>query len=445
MAQNISKRMGTDMRYADLCANIIFPIQEALKGHQTVPWLSFLEQSQWWTEEKLHLYSARKKEEFLAEVARYVPYYKNREMTKFMTKQDFRQYFNELKNTRNIPCHLQRTGGSTGEPLHFLISNERVAHDVAAKWRVTRWFDVDIGDKEWVFWGSPIELSSQSLGRKLRDYIFRSKLIPARNLNHDIIENILKQMQIAKPKILFGYPSILGLIAKYADHHKIKMNNLGIQVIFVTSEVLDPSQRSLMQDVFGCKVANGYGGRESGFIAHECPQGNMHITIEDIDVEIVHADGTACTPGEVGEVVITHLRTSAFPFIRYRTGDYAAITPSHCLCGRKLPLLTQLEGRRSDLIFTQNGSLVHRAQIVSIITQERDVERFQVIQQSLSCVLIKIKVGTLSKPAQDRIIKNIKQLLGVGVQVNIEGVDEFILDPSGKFRFVTSNVVQELL
>src|SRR4029077_17040731 len=71
------------------------------------------------------------------------------------------------------------TGGSSGEPLIFFVGNERVTHDVAAKWRATRWWDVDIGDPEIVVWGSPIELGAQDRVRALRDRLLRTKLLPA--------------------------------------------------------------------------------------------------------------------------------------------------------------------------------------------------------------------------------------------------------------------------
>lgn len=430
------------MRYADFCSNFIFPVQEKLKGHETVRWLEFLERSQWWTEEKLKNYAEFKKNILLNEVLRYVPYYQQKQRFEFVTKQDFRRQFDSFKHRNARDCQLQRTGGSTGEPLYFLISDERISHDVAAKWRATRWFNVDIGDKEWVFWGSPIEISAQSIGRKLRDFLFRSKLIPARNLNHEMIHEILLSLKHSKPRMLFGYPSILALLARYAERYHIKVNQLGIQVIFVTSEVLDPSQRTVMQDVFGCKVANGYGGRESGFIAHECPQGSMHVTAEDIFLEIIKPDGSPCASGEIGEVVVTHLHTRDFPFIRYRTGDYAALSASNCSCGRKLPVLSHLEGRCSDLIFAQNGALVHRAEVVAIITREREIEQFQVVQESLDSIKICIKCEPLASTSQKRIIVGLKQLLGRDVNVLIENVSEIERDASGKFRFVTSKIAQ---
>jgi phenylacetate-CoA ligase len=71
------------------------------------------------------------------------------------------------------------TGGSSGEPLIFLIGKERISHDVAAKWRATRWWGVDIGDPEIVVWGSPIELTAQDRIRQFRDRLLRTQLLPA--------------------------------------------------------------------------------------------------------------------------------------------------------------------------------------------------------------------------------------------------------------------------
>ena len=71
------------------------------------------------------------------------------------------------------------------------------------------------------------------------------------------------------------------------------VDDIGIEVAFVTSERLYDDQRAVIERVFGCRVANGYGGRDAGFVAHECPMGGMHVTAEDIVVEIVDETGAA--------------------------------------------------------------------------------------------------------------------------------------------------------
>ena len=82
-------------------------------------------------------------------------------------KAEIRANTDALKADNAVGLARFNTGGSSGEPLIFFIGNQRVSHDVAAKWRATRWWDVDIGDPEIVVWGSPIELSAQDRVRAL--------------------------------------------------------------------------------------------------------------------------------------------------------------------------------------------------------------------------------------------------------------------------------------
>ena len=96
-----------------------------------------------------------------------------------------------------------------------------------------------------------------------------------------------------------------------------------------------------------------------GFIAHECPAGGMHLTAEDIIVEIVDRDGHVLAPGQVGEIVVTHLATSDFPFIRYQTGDMGALSARLCGCGRGLPVLEEIQGRTTDFVVAADGTVMH--------------------------------------------------------------------------------------
>ncbi len=183
------------------------------------------------------------------------------------------------------------TGGSSGEPLIFYRGKERVSHDVAAKWRATRWWGVDIGDPEIVVWGSPIELGSQDRMRLLRDKLLRTELLSAFEMSRRQFAQFTQRIRNFRPRMLFGYPSSLALLAEYAISNGYKVDDLGIKVIFVTSERLYEHQRKAIETAFGAPVANGYGGRDAGFIAHQCPHGAMHITAEDIVVEIVGEGG----------------------------------------------------------------------------------------------------------------------------------------------------------
>jgi len=64
----------------------------------------------------------------------------------FLTKSVIRENKDTLRADDAQGLARFNTGGSSGEPLIFFIGTERVTHDVAAKWRATRWWDVDIGE-----------------------------------------------------------------------------------------------------------------------------------------------------------------------------------------------------------------------------------------------------------------------------------------------------------
>jgi phenylacetate-CoA ligase len=241
--------------------------------------------------------------------------------------------------------------------------------------------------------------------------------------------------------MLFGYPSSLALIARHAEKRGIAMNDLGVKVGFVTSERLYDHQRETITRVFGCRVANGYGGRDAGFIAHECPTGGMHITAEDIVVEIIDPKGNAVPPGVAGEVVTTHLATRDFPFIRYRTGDVGVLDDKPCSCGRGLPLLKEIQGRATDFIVASDGTIMHGLALVYPIRDLPGIEAFKLVQENLVLTRVVLVRGSqFDESNLERIRSALKQRLGNSVEIRIELVDSIPNEASGKFRYVVSNL-----
>jgi phenylacetate-CoA ligase len=100
--------------------------------------------------------------------------------------------------------HVFNTGGSSGEPLVFFIGKQRVTHDVAAKWRATRWWNVDIGDPEIVVWGSPIELGAQDRVKQLRDALMRTELLPAFEMSDTRLDSFLQRIRRRRPRMVPG-------------------------------------------------------------------------------------------------------------------------------------------------------------------------------------------------------------------------------------------------
>ena len=445
--------------YTSVVSAVLFPIHERLKKHITRQVLRSLEKTQWLNAGQLQSLQLQRLQKLLLHAHQHVPYYHNLFNTigfdasnvnslaalkqlPFLTKSVIRENSDALKSA--IPDNLARfnTGGSSGEPLIFYIGNERVSHDVAAKWRATRWWGVDIGDPELVLWGSPIELGAQDRVRMIRDKLFRTSLLPAFEMSEQKLASFVAEIKARQPKMLFGYPSAFTRIAQYAKQQSIDMTSLGVKVVFVTSEYLYPEQRQAIELCFACKVANGYGGRDAGFIAHECPAGSMHITAEDIIVETVDSTGVAVASGEPGEIVVTHLATRGYPFIRYKTGDIGVLSEQTCSCGRGLPLLQEIQGRTTDFVISQDGNVMHGLALIYILRDIQSIKEFKIIQETKETTrILLIADDSFSSSDSEMIIAGFKARLGDGVTVEVDLVENIPAEKSGKFRYVISHAV----
>lgn len=439
-------------------ASFLFPVQEKLKGHSTLTVHREMEANQWLEPQALQELQLAKLRIFLARVSSEVPYWRDLfkrqglradafasledlQRLPLLDKATIREHEQAMKSETATGLSEFSTGGSSGEPLKFFLDNERVSHDVAAKRRATRWWDVDIGDSEIVVWGSPIELGSQDRVRLLRDRLMRTELLSAFEMSEENLDHFIARIRKRRPRMLFGYPSSLAAIAAHALERGIAMNDLGIRVAFVTSERLYAHQEKLITDVFGCPVANGYGGRDAGFLAHHCPSRSLHITADDVILEIVDEDGAVLPEGESGEIVVTHLHTAAFPFIRYRTGDIGTLDTTRCACGRGLPVLRSLEGRSTDFVVARDGTLLHGLALIYVLRDLPGVAAFRIVQESLDLTRVQVVPAEgFTEDSQREIERQFHARLGSEVRIDIEKLAAIPRETSGKFRYVQSKV-----
>ncbi|EGJ09807.1 phenylacetate--CoA ligase family protein [Rubrivivax benzoatilyticus] len=445
--------------YTRFTSGVLFPLHERLKRHDSVAVRRALEASQWWPPERLEALRVERLRTLLTQAGQHVPYYRelfaehrfdpaavtsvaDLQRLPFLSKAVVRAQGERLRHEQAEGLARFNTGGSSGEPLIFFIGRERVSHDVAAKWRATRWWDVDIGDPEIVVWGSPIELGAQDRVRAWRDRLLRTELLPAFEMSESKLDGFVAAIRARRPKMLFGYPSALSHIARHAERRGQRLDDLGIEVAFVTSERLYDDQREAISRLFGCRVANGYGSRDAGFIAHECPAGGLHLTAEDVIVEIVAPDGRVLPPGQSGEIVVTHLATKDFPFIRYRTGDVAVLDTARCACGRTLPLVREIQGRSTDFIVAADGTVMHGLALVYVVRDLPGVRGFKIVQHSLQRTEVQIVADAgFDRPARAAEIQaGLKRRLGAAVQVDVNYVEAIAPEKSGKYRYVVSHV-----
>jgi phenylacetate-CoA ligase len=167
----------------------------------------------------------------------------------------------------------------------------------------------------------------------------------------------------------------------------------------------------------------------------------MHISAEDIIVEIVDREGRPVAPGEAGEIVVTHLATGDFPFLRYRTGDVGVLSDAHCPCGRGLPLLAEVQGRSTDFVVAADGTVMHGLALIYVVRDLPGIERFKIVQESLQRTRVLLVPGAGYAPqTAERIRLGLRQRLGANVTVDVETVSDIPSERSGKYRYVASLV-----
>ena len=442
---------------------LIYPLHEKIMKRDTFACLSELEQQQWLTPVQLEDVRLRKLRALLLHAQNRIPFYRDRfakagfnaetvqspndlQTLPLLDKADIKRNLEQLI-WRDCPGGLLRynTGGSSGEPLIFYFDKRRQAYDKAARMLTHRWWDVNVGDKELYLWGSPVEATRQDRLKTLRDHLTNELLLSAFEISEHNFLEIYHRFRKFSPACVFGYPSTIELFCQMADKQGITLSDLKVKVVFSTAEVLYEHQRSLIGAAFGgVPVADCYGSREGGFVAHECPAGSYHVMDPNYIVEYIK-DGVAVPADESGEIVLTHLDAWGMPLIRYRTGDIAQPGRADCSCGRGFSTIQKIQGRTTDFIVTPDGRWQHALSLIYIVRDIDGVDAFKIIQHQVDDVQVYIKPldDLYPEDGDSRIIAGFKQRMGDTVQVRVERVADIPRDASGKYRYVVSKVAQK--
>jgi len=357
----------------------------------------------------------------------------------FVTKADIQSNSKSFQSTSNIGRLIEKTsGGSTGQPLTIVKSPSAWINELAATWRGYSWAGVDIGDLQARFWGAPLSNSGRWRARII-NWICHRIYCSAFNFTEQGINQYWKKLVAAKPDYFYGYVSML---VEFADHIKRSGKSAAVRPrsIITTSEVLTDNARQHLESVFNTRVYNEYGCGEIGTIAHECEAGRMHLSEENVYVEIV-ANGAVCAPGEAGEIVVTELNNLAMPLIRYQIGDFGSIAADQCSCGRTLRVLEGLHGRAYDFVESSDGRRFHGEFMMYIFEGlQREgigLRQFQVSQLDIGKFLIRVvPENDFDEAAREKVIAKIHEHVDRDAHVQFEMVESIPRERSGKMRVI---------
>jgi phenylacetate-CoA ligase len=181
-------------------------------------------------------------------------------------------------------------------------------------------------------------------------------------------------------------------------------------------------------------VADVYSSEEVGYIAFQCERGRYHVQAENIMLEIIDEAGNPRPPGHVGRVVITVLHNFAMPLIRYEIGDYAAFGEA-CPCGRGLPVLERIVGRRRNMLRLPDGTEHWPSFPEDRWVGIAPIRQLQVVQTAIDRVVLRTVVDRpLTSIEIDQLRRVFADVLCFPHDVVVEQVDHIPRLPNAKFE-----------
>lgn len=365
-----------------------------------------------------------------------------------ITRETIRANRQQMRSTKPGVRLLQKaTGGSSGVPLQFDLDHASNDRKMAAWHRGYAWAGAGLGTKQFYLWGAP---TGKLPWRKrwkdsLYHRIYRRKVVSCFGLTDDRIDWFLSKLNGYRPDAIVAYTNPLYYFARALSERGLKPWQP--RTIVVGAEKLHAFQRELIEQVFQAPVFETYGSREFMLIGGECPEhAGLHLTMENLLVEILDDDGQPTPEGQEGQVVITDLTNYGMPFIRYANGDRAIAGQTKCVCGRGLPLLGQVVGRKLDVLRTPDGRMVPGEFFPHLLKDYSAIRRFQVIQKTPEDVDLKVVCnGSWDCGQRAALDQEVRAVLGPLVRFQMEEVDEIPLTAAGKLRVVVSHCQDSVL
>jgi phenylacetate-CoA ligase len=436
--------------------------ESGLKRRPTFRYWRELEESQWWNADHLEAERATRLRKLLSHAMQHSPWYRSewqrlgldpQSITAVsdlrnwpvIDRETIRAHRMEMRSTAPGTRFISKsTGGSSGVPLHFDLDFDSNERRMAAWHRGYGWAGAAPGTRQWYLWGVPPDATAAWKKRKVRlyDALYARTTESCFDLAESEAGRFAASLARCRPDVIVAYTGALYSFARMLDSRGIEPWRP--RSIIVGAEKLHDFQRELIERVFGAPVFETYGSREVMLIGAECPEhSGLHITAENLVVELLDDDNQPVADGEEGDVVITDLTNFGLPFIRYRNGDRAVAASGACACGRGLPRLARVTGRRLDVLTTPDGRQLPGEFFPHILKEFASVQRFQVEQADPAFVTVRLVAPEWSEADSARLQREVAAVAGGSLAVRIEQVDDIPLTAAGKLKVVVNRLAEQ--
>lgn len=442
--------------YGQLYRHILLPLFDGvLKGRHTMAHWRDAELSQWWSRQDLEELQLQSLRNLVQHTRQTCPYYTEEwaalgldesrltslhdfQSWPLITRDTIRRNRLRMRTTSEVKRMSKATGGSSGEPLQFDLDSGSNDRRTAMTYRGYGWAGAAPGSKQLYIWGAAVGNvpAWKRLKMDLHHRFDRHLILSCFEFTPEKMRSHFERMNQYRAEVIVAYTNPLYEFARFMQREGLKP--MKPTSIVVGAEKLHDFQRKVIEEVFDAPVFETYGSREFMLIGAECSRhSGLHLSMENLLVEILNDDGAPTPHGEEGNVVVTDLFNYGMPFVRYVNGDRAVAGFDMCECGRGLPLLKKVVGRQLDTLDTPDGRKIPGEFFPHLIKEFPAVRRFQVVQEKLDVITLNLVVdGGLTLAEREQMLTEVRKCTGTHVDVRLQLVDDIPLTKTGKLKVV---------
>ena len=326
------------------------------------------------------------------------------------------------------------TSGTTGAGLRFPVTAHAVREQWAVWWRYRLWHGISPGTWCAYFGGRTVVPVGQERPPFWRYNVpGKQLLLSGFHMSPRNLPSYVDELRRRRPPWIHGYPSLVALLARHIVDSNV---DIGYEIRWVTlgAENVLPHQIDVIQRAFQMKPRQHYGMAEAVANFSECELGNLHVDEDFAAVEFVPT-------GRDNEyrIVGCNLSNEATVLLRYDVGDLVEISDGECPCGLPGRLVAAVHGRDEDYVVLPNGALVGR--LDHAFKDMVNVCESQLYQRSRSGIIVRVVKGRLyGRRDEHALLTAIRSRIGSAMDVKIEYVNSLERSPTGKLRFVVSDL-----
>ena len=413
-----------------------------------------VDKSQWWSEQELREFQARRLRVIVEAAATGIPYYRDRyrkleldftaqafpgvlSRLPYVTKDDVRAYGRAFIPERSRgPLFSSSTSGTTGKPLQLYQDLTSINRENAFVWRQLAWAGLRRGERRAWIRGDMIVPAEQRAGPYWRSNRAENMLmLSSYHLSESTARSYVEALAAFDPVLIQAYPSSIGFLGSWMLSAGVRYGGSALRGIVTSSETLSEEQRRNIAQAFGCRVFDWYGQGERVAAIGTCEHGRYHLLTDYSYVELLPARDGWC------EVVGTGFNNIAMPLIRYRTGDFVRPAPEgqRCICARPLPLIESVAGRTDDVLKLPDGRVIGR--LDHIFKDVGGIIEAQIRQdRNDEVTILVVPAATFSERDKESLRRNARERLGEIVSLEIRLMDAIPRTANGKLRGVVCNV-----